>query len=92
MEEKIHLRGLSHHTRDEYITRAKILMQYFNRPLEELTEQELRKILLYLLDEKGHRNWQTGTLMVQHKINPPAMHNIINLRKSDNIDTGISLF
>lgn len=52
MEEEIHLRGLSHHTRDEYITRAKITMQYFKRPLDELTERDLREFLLHLLDEK----------------------------------------
>jgi len=52
MEEEIHLRGLSRHTREEYITRTRIAMQYFNCPLEDLNEQDLRQFLLYLLDEK----------------------------------------
>jgi len=52
MEEEIHLRGLSRHTREEYITRTRIAMRYFNCPLEDLNEQNLRQFLLYLLDEK----------------------------------------
>ena len=37
--EEIHLRGFSPHTHEEYMLRAKSLMLYTNRPLEELTER-----------------------------------------------------
>ncbi len=50
--EEIHLRGFSPHTYEEYMIRAKSLMIYANRPLEELTELDLRAYLLYLLDVK----------------------------------------
>jgi site-specific recombinase XerD len=52
LEEEIHLRGYSPHTHEEYMLRAKSLMLYTNRPLEELTEQDLRAYLLYLVDVK----------------------------------------
>ncbi len=52
LEEEIHLRGFSHHTREEYMIRAKLLMLYADRPLEDLTELDLRAYLLYLLDVK----------------------------------------
>ena len=52
LEEEIHLRGFSPHTLEEYVTRAKLLMRYADRPLEEFTELDLRAYLLYLLDVK----------------------------------------
>ena len=52
LEEEIHLRGFSHHTREEYMIRARLLMHYADCPLEELSEQDLRAYLLYLLDVK----------------------------------------
>ena len=52
LAEEIHLRGFSPHTHEEYMLRAKALMLYADRPLEELTEQDLRAYLLYLLDVK----------------------------------------
>ena len=52
LEEEIHLRGFSNHAREEYMIRAKLLMHYADRPLEELSEQDLRAYLLYLLDVK----------------------------------------
>ena len=54
LEEGIHLRGFSHHTHEEYMIRAKSFMLYANRLLEELTEQEIRAYLLYLLDVKNY--------------------------------------
>jgi len=52
LEEEILLRGFSPHTQEEYVIRTKLLMRYANRPLEELTEQDLRAYLLYLLEVK----------------------------------------
>jgi len=52
LEEEILLRGFSPHTLEEYMIRSKSFMLYVNRPLEELTEQDIRSYLLYLLDVK----------------------------------------
>jgi len=52
LEEEILLRGFSPHTLEEYMIRAKSFMLYANRPLEELTEQDIRVYLLYLLNVK----------------------------------------
>lgn len=52
LEEEIHLRGFSPHTQEEYMIRSKSFMLYADRPLEELTEQDIRTYLLYLLDVK----------------------------------------
>jgi len=52
LEEEILLRGFSPHTLEEYMIRAKSFMLYTNRPLEELTEQDIREYLLYLLNVK----------------------------------------
>lgn len=49
IEEEIHLRGFSRHTREEYMIRAKLLMCYADHPLEELSVQDLHAYLLYLL-------------------------------------------
>lgn len=52
LEEEIRLRGFSPHTLEEYMIRAKSFMLYTTRPLEELTEQNIREFLIYLLDVK----------------------------------------
>lgn len=52
LKEEILLRGFSPHILEEYMIRAKSFILYANRPLEELTEQDLRTYLLYLLDIK----------------------------------------
>ena len=52
LEEEVHLRGFSPHTHEEYMFRAKSFMLYANRPLEELTEQDIRAYLIYLIDVK----------------------------------------
>ena len=52
LEEEVHLRGFSSHTHEEYMFRVKSFMLYANCPLEELTEQDIRAYLLYLIDVK----------------------------------------
>jgi site-specific recombinase XerD len=52
LEEEIHLRGFSPHTHEEYMSRAKSFMLYANRSLEDLTEQDIRSYLLYLIEVK----------------------------------------
>jgi len=88
MEEEIHLRGLSHHTREEYITRAKLTMQYFNRSLKELTEQDLREFILYLLNEKkfssGSFNGYNSAIRFDYGYNYCRCHDSYRCFKSIN--------
>ena len=51
--EEIRLRGLSQATEHEYLGRLKLFIAHFqNRPLIEMSETEIRKFLLYLLEER----------------------------------------
>lgn len=51
--EEITLRGLSPWTEKEYMDKLRVLLLYFeNRPLEEMTETDLRNFLLYLMNVK----------------------------------------
>jgi len=52
LEVDIRLRGLSKNTLESYITHVQIFLEYCNRPVEQLNEQDIRKFLLYLLNEK----------------------------------------
>ena len=53
MKEDIEMRGFSPHTKDSYERKAKDVIKYFKKPMEEVTTKELRKYLLkYLREEK----------------------------------------
>lgn len=52
MKEDILLRGLSKNTLESYTLNARIFLEYCNRPAEELNEYDIRKFLLYLINEK----------------------------------------
>jgi site-specific recombinase XerD len=54
MEEDLQLLGLSERTQETYLYRAKKLMEYFNKPLEEITDDELRGYFLYLKNDKKY--------------------------------------
>ena len=52
-KEECKLRGLSHHTQDEYLGVLKRFLNYYdNHPLETMGEREIREYLLYLIDHK----------------------------------------
>lgn len=54
MKEDMEMRGFSHYTKDQYERKAKDLMKYFSKPVDEVTVEELRNYLLkYLREEKG---------------------------------------
>ena len=54
MKKDMELRNFSHYTYDSYLGKTKDIMRYFNKPIENLTTDELRKFLLeYLKDERG---------------------------------------
>lgn len=52
MQADIQLRGLSRNTFDSYLSHAEIFLNFCNRPIEELTEMDVRKFLGYLVVEK----------------------------------------
>ena len=52
MKEDMEMRGFSPHTKDSYERKAKDVIKYFKKPMEEVTTEELRKYLLKYLKEK----------------------------------------
>ncbi len=53
MEEDMKMRGFSHWTEDSYRRKAKEIIEYFRKPMEEVTTEELRNFLLkYLREER----------------------------------------
>ena len=52
MKEDMKMRGFSHYTYDAYLGKAKDIMKYFNKPMEEVTIEELRDFLLKYLKEE----------------------------------------
>ncbi len=53
LSEDMKMRKFSHYTYDSYMRKTKDIIKYFNKPLEEVTIEELRKYLLeYLAEEK----------------------------------------
>lgn len=53
MQEDMEMRSFSHYTKDSYIRKAKEIVKYFNKPVEEVTTKELREFIMkYLREEK----------------------------------------
>ncbi len=45
------MRGFSHHTKDSYLRKAKEIVEYFGKPMRQVTTKELRYFLLKYLRE-----------------------------------------
>lgn len=54
MEQDMQLFGLSQRTQETYLYRAKKIIEYFNKPPEQITNEELRQYFLYLKNEKKY--------------------------------------
>ena len=52
MKEDMEMRGFSPYTKDSYERKAKDVIKYFKKPMEEVTTEELRKYLLKYLKEE----------------------------------------
>ena len=52
MKEDMEMRGFSPYTKSSYIGKAKDIMRYFKKPMEEVTTEELRDFLLKYLKEE----------------------------------------
>ena len=53
MKEDMEMRGFSKYTKYSYLHQAKYTMEYFKKPMEEISTTELREYLLkHLKDEK----------------------------------------
>ena len=47
------MRGFSHYTKESYLYKAKEIVEYFKKPMEEVTTKELREFLMkYIREEK----------------------------------------
>lgn len=53
MIEDMQLQGLSARTQEAYVAAVRRLSEYFHRRPDELTEEDLRKYFLYLINERG---------------------------------------
>lgn len=56
MAEDMKLRNFSHYSYDTYLSKAKEMVRYFNKPMEEVTTDEMRKFLMMLKDERHLAN------------------------------------
>lgn len=53
LQEDMEMRGFSHHTKDSYLRKAKEIVEYFGKPMKQVTTKELREFLMkYLREEK----------------------------------------
>ena len=54
MQEDMEMRGFSEYTKGAYLNKTKHIMEYFDKPMENVTIEELRKYLLeYLRKERN---------------------------------------
>jgi hypothetical protein len=54
MIEDVKLRGLAPRTQDRYLHAIKALAEHYHRPPDKITEEQVRKYLLYLIGTKGY--------------------------------------
>ncbi len=54
MIEDMKLRGLAPRTQDRYLHTIKALTEYYRRQPDNITEKQVRKYLLYLIETKGY--------------------------------------
>ena len=53
LQEDMEMRGFSHHTKDSYLRKAKEIIKYFGKPMNQVTTKELREFIMrYLREEK----------------------------------------
>ena len=53
LKEDMEMRGFSHHTKDSYLRKEKEAVEYFKKPMRQVTTKELREFLMkYLREEK----------------------------------------
>jgi len=55
------VRRLSKNTQDEYFTKVKMFQNYYDKPATELTVEDVKKFLYYLLIEKGFTSGTVNT-------------------------------
>ena len=54
MTEDMKLRGLTPSTQATYLEAVKVLARHYNSQLDEITQEQVRDFLLYLIDSKGY--------------------------------------
>ena len=46
LQEDMEMRGFSHYTKDSYYRKAKEILEYFGKPMNQVTTKELREFLI----------------------------------------------
>ena len=67
MREDILLRGLSQNTLDSYTIKVRVFLNFCNRPINQLDEQDIRKFLWYLIKEKWAKPGTVNTYSLQSR-------------------------
>ena len=49
LKKDMEMRGFSHYTKDSYYRKAKEIIEFFKKPMEEVTTEELRECLACFL-------------------------------------------
>ena len=74
------MRGFSHYTKDSYYRKAKEILEYFGKPMNQVTTKELREFLMkHIREEKkiserscnyygNGDGWKRGRLQFPQKI------------------------
>ena len=52
LKEDMEMRGFSHYTKDSYLRKTKEIIEYFGKPMKQVTTKELRNFLMKYLREK----------------------------------------
>lgn len=83
MKEDMELRGFSEYTKVSYLNRAKHIIEYFGKPIEEVTTEEIRRYLLkYLKEEKnlseGSVNYYNSVIRFIYEV---TMDKVINKKQ-----------
>jgi site-specific recombinase XerD len=54
MKAEMQLRGLSKKTKEEYLFKINLFQNHYKKPASQISEDEIKKFILYLLNEKKH--------------------------------------
>ena len=46
LQEDMEMRGFSHYTKDSYYRKAKEILEYFGKPMNQVTTKELREFII----------------------------------------------
>ena len=53
LKEDIEMRGFSHYTKDSYLRKTKEIIEYFGKPMKQVTTKKLREFLMKYLRKES---------------------------------------